>query len=155
MYTKLRRVALFLRNPVIRRTLGFLYEGFENDLYYFEAIYSFRKLVYAGLVNIFPLNKESRNVVMILITIVFLGIHIQYQPFDNRSFLLLDRLETATILTVLFTALASAYLSVTNDVGLTLFMAGVPNLCCTLFFFHALVLSPALKRWKRGSEEQS
>ena len=42
----------YLRNPVIRRTLGFLYDGFENDQYYFEPVFLLRKLAYAGLANV-------------------------------------------------------------------------------------------------------
>jgi len=88
----------------VRKRFGFLYNGFELRYYYFESVYMFRKVLIL-LFFTFP-DMSVRMVLLVLISWAFILLHIRYQPFDNRSYLCLDRLEAMNLraLTVTVTA---------------------------------------------------
>jgi len=96
MFVKLYRVRNRLLDLPVRRIYGFLYNGFEPHCYYFEVVYMLRKVLILLSVTI-PV-KYARTLVVLCLSFFFLALHIFFNPYDNRYFFVLDRLETMSLL---------------------------------------------------------
>jgi hypothetical protein len=98
-----------------RRTmnsLGFLYMGFEPQHYSFEAFLMTRKVLYQLIILIPPLAAQTEEndklikcISMLLFAIVFLATHMHYMPFDNRAYFALDRIEAASLWSIVISLL--------------------------------------------------
>jgi len=103
-------------------TLGFLYSGFEPQYYYFEAIFMCRKVLYQ-IVILYPAlagaTKEQDQTIMCLsmlvLAVIFLSIHMTCEPYDNRSYFTLDRIEAAMLWAILITLLVQAWVYISNE----------------------------------------
>uniref|UniRef100_A0A7S4Q1P4 Tyrosine-protein kinase ephrin type A/B receptor-like domain-containing protein n=1 Tax=Alexandrium monilatum TaxID=311494 RepID=A0A7S4Q1P4_9DINO len=99
-----------LMQPEVRQMLGFLYNGFEHKCYYFECLFMLRKvLVIAADVQ----RYEGRKAALLrLLAIAILSLVVQFKtsPFDNRSWRLLDHLETANIAAFCMTVLVALFI---------------------------------------------
>eukprot|EP00931_Biecheleriopsis_adriatica_P048087 TRINITY_DN27774_c0_g2_i1.p1 TRINITY_DN27774_c0_g2~~TRINITY_DN27774_c0_g2_i1.p1 ORF type:complete len:1639 (+),score=308.26 TRINITY_DN27774_c0_g2_i1:70-4986(+) len=77
--------------PSIRRKFGFLYNGFEIRCYHFECIYMMRKLLILVAASL-P-QETVRGTIMLCLGMLFFAQHLRLDPFDNREYQVLDRLE--------------------------------------------------------------
>lgn len=88
------------------RKFGFLYDGFEPEQYYYETIYMIRKSFYLIGATLPWLLEQSRTVILLSMNFGFLAMHLKHQPFDNRAYFGLDRLETLSSITLIWLLLA-------------------------------------------------
>ncbi|CAE8587830.1 unnamed protein product [Polarella glacialis] len=95
LFLALFRVRKRLLRTEVRKRFGFLYNGFELKYYYFESVYMFRKVVI--LLFFTAPTMYVRMVLMLFTSWTFILIHVHTQPFDNRSYLCLDRLEALSL----------------------------------------------------------
>lgn len=103
-------------------TLGFLYSGFEPQYYYFEAVFMIRKVLYQLIILIPPLAASAdlddrliKCVSMLMLAVFFLAVHMKFEPYDNRSYFTLDRIEGASLWAILVTLLVQSWLYVSDD----------------------------------------
>lgn len=104
-WLKLRRI---VRSPTkslhdfdSMRKFGFLYDGFEPDQYYYETIFMIRKAVVL-MVATFPwLLDQARTVLLLAMTCAFLSMDLRDEPFDNRAYFGLDRLQKWSSITII------------------------------------------------------
>lgn len=115
MYLTLRHFRHRLHDIKVARTFGFLYDGFEPQCYYFEAVLMMRKVAYY-LVMILPIYTQSgRCITMMGVTIVALALHYVKQPYDNRSYFILDHVEEKVLWAILITLLLQSVLWAFDD----------------------------------------
>ena len=74
---------------------GFLYNGFELQYYNFEVFYMLRKL--AVMMCLLHPDRFLRIIMIMVIGLGCLLVHARWQPCDNRDFLILDKLETMSL----------------------------------------------------------
>jgi len=102
-----------MNEPDVQAMLGFLQSGLEPQLHYFECIFMCRKALF-HLVQYLPGHSIKSQVVqcyaLMVISGFFLIIHIQYRPYDNRAYFLLDKIEGASVLAI--------FLTVAGQIGL-------------------------------------
>lgn len=84
-----------LNEQHVRNQYAFLYNGFEPKYWYFEVVYAIRKVLFMS-VFVIP-YMAIRSTVMICLGVAFLAVHLNCEPFDNRSFFVLDKLETRNL----------------------------------------------------------
>jgi len=99
LFFQLFRVRNNLQDIEVRRNFGFLYNGFQPRFYYLEIVYMFRKAAVLSAL-IIP-SAQGRLLVMLVIGSVFMGVHIRCEPYDDRDFGVLDRLEFLALLAFL------------------------------------------------------
>lgn len=144
LYHKLAVNEERLREPFMRRKFGFLYDGFENDKYYFESVFLLRKLLFF-MIGSFPVSAEGRTVLLLAISVIFMALHIYQQPFDNRAYMMLDRLESRALYVICFTLVAKL-LIVHTDVGAwVLYLTLFSHVWTTMFFAYALMRTFTMK----------
>lgn len=95
LFIALCRVRKHLYRPEIRKRYGFLYNGFELKYYYFESVYMFRKVMI--LLFFTAPTMYVRMVLMLFTSFGFILLHVYTGPFDNRSYMCLDRLEALSL----------------------------------------------------------
>lgn len=95
LFILLFRVRKRLLHTDVRKRFGFLYNGFELRYYYFEAVYMIRKVVLL-LCFITP-TMYVRMILMLFSSWGFILLHLRTEPFDNRGFHCLDRLEALSL----------------------------------------------------------
>lgn len=120
-----------LKDTRVVRSLGFLYAGFEPHCWYFECVLMLRRVGFPIIASV-PQESELSVVVSLLTLVVsFLAIHMALEPFDNRSYFILDRLEGASLWAILTTLVATTYATVSNvgDVAAII-------LCATVLIMH-------------------
>ena len=100
IYSMLKKFDGHHRDPLVRRTYGFFYDGYENDFWYYECVVMLRKMLFIGLVNALPFNIAAKSITLLLVAVLFVVMHIFLQPFDNRGFLILDRLEAVSLFAI-------------------------------------------------------
>ncbi|CAE7548921.1 nramp1 [Symbiodinium natans] len=106
LFIALFRVRKRLFRAEVRKRFGFLYNGFELRYYYFESVYMFRKVMI--LLFFTAPTMYVRMVLMLFTSFGFILLHVYSGPFDNRSYVCLDRLEALNLLAL--TATVSARL---------------------------------------------
>ncbi|CAJ1383452.1 unnamed protein product [Effrenium voratum] len=106
LFIALCRVRKQLFRSEVRKRFGFLYNGFELKYYYFESVYMFRKVMI--LLFFTAPTMYVRMVLMLFTSFGFILLHVYSGPFDNRSYLCLDRLEAMNLFAL--TATVSARL---------------------------------------------
>jgi hypothetical protein len=117
-----------------------MYDGYENDQYYYEAVLMLRKLAFLGGVNIFPFNGYIRTMLLLVATFFFLCVHATVKPFDNRSYELLDKLECSALIAVLMSLVSgilvrSSSTTTTTVIAFVIFV--VTNLTAVVGFVYA------------------
>lgn len=102
--------------------LGFLYSGFEPQYYYFEVVFMLRKVLYQVVVLLPGLatqdeetNKLIHSMALLVLAVIFLGVHLICEPFDNRSYFALDKIEHASLWAMLVTMLVQTWLLMSNE----------------------------------------
>merc|ERR1711904_478539 len=98
-----------LMEPSVISTYGFLYNGFEPEHFSFEVVHLIRKVLVLVVASIIPLQR-IRVIILLAMLCFFLAVHIQAQPYDDRSYQVLDRLEFISLLAVILTLLTSIYM---------------------------------------------
>jgi hypothetical protein len=135
-YRKLHKVKDYLRNPTIRRRYGFIYDGFENDMYYYESLLMVRKLAFLGGVNALPVSQDARTVILMFTTFCFLCMHVTMTPFDNRGYQLLDKLEASSMLAVIVSLSTRLFYTATGSGALSFILFATVNLGTLGFFIY-------------------
>ncbi|CAK9110246.1 Hypothetical protein (Fragment) [Durusdinium trenchii] len=104
------------------RTYGFLFAGFEPDFYYFECIYMFRKICFELVMTIPGMTSEDEAILgrinnssVAFVASIFFALHMACQPYDNRDYFILDRIETASLRAILVTAFLQLWCLDTNE----------------------------------------
>eukprot|EP00929_Paragymnodinium_shiwhaense_P117345 TRINITY_DN8780_c0_g1_i1.p1 TRINITY_DN8780_c0_g1~~TRINITY_DN8780_c0_g1_i1.p1 ORF type:complete len:1616 (+),score=323.13 TRINITY_DN8780_c0_g1_i1:266-5113(+) len=77
---------------------GFLYTGFELRYYYMEAFFMLRKVVILLLATL-P-TMYMRMLAMLIASLSFISLHVYTQPFDDRNYKRLDKLELLSLLSL-------------------------------------------------------
>ncbi|OXB71558.1 UNVERIFIED_CONTAM: hypothetical protein H355_000029 [Colinus virginianus] len=87
-----------LYSRATRLKYGFLHNGFLKKYWYWETVAFARKFLVLMSTSVGLIHSKNTGYTRIwtamLISIVFLVFHLIAQPFDKRSYLTLDRLET-------------------------------------------------------------
>ncbi|CAJ1373138.1 unnamed protein product [Effrenium voratum] len=143
LYMVLRRLykSEVLGSYRVLKTYGFLFAGFEPSFYYFECIYMFRKLCFELVMTLPGMTSEDQAILgrinnssVAFVASVFFGLHMACQPYDNRDYFILDRIETASLRAILITAFLQLWCLDTNDADGILHvpvLREVRNLFCT------------------------
>ncbi|CAE8710894.1 unnamed protein product, partial [Polarella glacialis] len=98
-----------LQTLQVSQMFGFLYSGFGTRYYYFECVYLIRKIVFA-LVLCIPGSATElapgiiQNCTLALLAAFFLGLNLASQPYDNRAYFLLDKIENSAIASIFIIA---------------------------------------------------
>lgn len=135
-----------LLNGRVSKTYGFLYAGFDNKCYYFECLYMFRKLCFELMTRIPGMTSDDeailgriQNSSLAFVASIFFAVHMYFQPYDNRGYFILDRIETASLRAILVTAFLQLWCIITNDadvaVGNPTFVL-VRNWACTAIIVY-------------------
>ena len=93
-----------LHQKEVAEKLGFLYNGYEDKFYWWECMLLLRKACFACVFFVSTVRYPSRNAqlgikstTMLVISISFVVLHTSCEPFDNRFYFLLDRIEMAML----------------------------------------------------------
>lgn len=117
LFKMLYHVSDRLNQVDVRRSVGFLYNGFETHLYFFEPLYMFRKVLLL-LISVVP-TRFVRMVGMFILSSSFLFIHSRCQPYDNRDYLCLDTLEFISLRALMITVAGRLIFDVCREIGPT------------------------------------
>eukprot|EP00931_Biecheleriopsis_adriatica_P056672 TRINITY_DN33592_c0_g1_i1.p1 TRINITY_DN33592_c0_g1~~TRINITY_DN33592_c0_g1_i1.p1 ORF type:complete len:1490 (-),score=268.99 TRINITY_DN33592_c0_g1_i1:90-4559(-) len=134
------------------KTFGFLTAGFEHGYLYFDGLYMIRRFCFQ-VIPFLPFmgsGSEARdatigNALVAFVAAVFFAAHMAFQPFDNRGYFILDRLETASLEAILVTAFVQLVCLITNTADVIErfpFARDVRNIVCTaiILFFNVRFL---------------
>jgi len=109
-----------LCEPRVIRMLGFLYKGFEPRFYYFECVFMLRKVLFQACVLMPGLGAVStfthsaiQSCCLLMMSIMFLGLHLMCKPYDNRDLQLFDRAEMAMLWATVVSCLMKTWQFVT------------------------------------------
>lgn len=103
-----------LQTETYLEAIGFLYNGFEPQVYYFEAVIMIRKVLFV-ICSIIPgLDDDGRVTVMLFVAIIFLAVNNTCEPWDDRAYNLLDRIEAASLRAIILLLLARLVQAVTD-----------------------------------------
>jgi len=91
-----------LNTPKVWRVYGFLMDGYEPNFYYYDAVFMLRRVLFLIGARLTFFSEDNRTVIMMAIDVAFLGMHLYHQPYDNRAYASLDKLETLGIFMVFF-----------------------------------------------------
>eukprot|EP00927_Polykrikos_kofoidii_P022857 TRINITY_DN21210_c0_g1_i2.p1 TRINITY_DN21210_c0_g1~~TRINITY_DN21210_c0_g1_i2.p1 ORF type:complete len:1023 (-),score=159.46 TRINITY_DN21210_c0_g1_i2:73-3030(-) len=119
--------------PNVWRLLGFLMDGYEPKYYYYETIFMTRKVLFPLGANLPWVTNDTRTMLLLGMALGFLGLHLSQQPFDNRAYLGLDKLETTATFSLIFLllgrlvniTLAGSRFSDTETVGHMAFLPAI------------------------------
>eukprot|EP00930_Biecheleria_cincta_P076628 TRINITY_DN6382_c0_g4_i1.p1 TRINITY_DN6382_c0_g4~~TRINITY_DN6382_c0_g4_i1.p1 ORF type:complete len:1618 (-),score=246.23 TRINITY_DN6382_c0_g4_i1:113-4966(-) len=115
LFVALFRVRHDLVSAEVRKRYGFLYNGFELKFYYFEPVYMIRKVV---ILLFFTVPTMYVRMVLLLFTsFAFILLHVYTQPFDNRSYHCLDRLEVLSLGAFALTVSARLIFDLRGDIS--------------------------------------
>lgn len=115
LFIALCRVRKSLYRPEIRKRYGFLYNGFELKYYYFESVYMFRKVMI--LLFFTAPTMYVRMVLMLFTSFGFILLHVNSGPFDNRSYMCLDRLEALSLMALTVTVSARLIFDIRQELS--------------------------------------
>eukprot|EP00439_Symbiodinium_sp_Y106_P056024 s4486_g7.t2 len=115
LFIALFRVRKRLFHAEVRKRFGFLYNGFELRYYYFESVYMFRKVMI--LLFFTAPTMYVRMVLMLFTSFGFILLHVYSGPFDNRSYLCLDRLEALNLLALTVTVSARLIFDIRQELS--------------------------------------
>ncbi|CEL92762.1 unnamed protein product [Vitrella brassicaformis CCMP3155] len=113
-FIKLYRSKDDLEQPSVKERIGFLYNGLETGYYSFEGIYMVRKVLVIAITVLPGMSDANRRAVLLLFGAIFLTLHVACQPFDNRSYLILDSTETKNLWALLGTIILYLFQESTN-----------------------------------------
>ena len=122
--------------PSTRRKLGFLYNGFQWQSYHYECIYMLRKfsILFAASLP----QQTLRSTIMLCLGMYFFIQHLRLDPFDNREYKVLDKLELLNLWCLVVTLLGVSLFEETQS------EAGKTSLVATLLssvVFRACVIA--------------
>lgn len=125
-----------LMMPSTRRKLGFLYNGFQWQSYHYECIYMLRKfsILFAASLP----QQTLRSTIMLCLGMYFFIQHLRLDPFDNREYKVLDKLELLNLWCLVVTLLGVSLFEETQS------EAGKTSLVATLLssvVFRACVIA--------------
>lgn len=83
-----------LQDDDFKRRWGFMYNGYEPRCSSWETLIFIRKLLIVAAFVIPGMNQLERMMLLLVVGILFLWAHVYFEPYDNRAYFLLDRLET-------------------------------------------------------------
>ena len=104
-----------LMMPSTRRKLGFLYNGFQWRSYHYECIYMLRKfsILFAASLP----QQTLRSTIMLCLGMYFFIQHLRLDPFDNREYKVLDKLELLNLWCLVVTLLGVSLFEETQVEG--------------------------------------
>ena len=118
-----------------RLGLKFLYECYRPSFYWFEAVWTLRRLALSIASSVLAVGSAERNAAVQALLVVALVVHVQWQPFINP---IDNRLETASLV-VLIVSFATA---TTGTVAEWLrYAVAIGNLILVAIFVGYLVFS--------------
>jgi hypothetical protein len=97
-----------------KQTFGFLYNGFESEVFYFESVMMIRKVIFSFCVVVPGLNDDGRVNILLSCALVFLGINKAYEPWDDRAYNILDRIERASLRSLILLLICRLLQNVTD-----------------------------------------
>jgi hypothetical protein len=108
----LRRRIFDLHEPSLSTALGLLYNGYEEHYYWWEVVVFIRKLAVLGCFIVPMRTNLSKITDLLCVGMISLGLHLYAQPYDNRYYFLLDRLETKMLWAFVFTMVCGLHLRI-------------------------------------------
>jgi len=127
-------------NIQFQRTWGFLVSGYETDYAYWECVSLLRKFVMVCMGAI-GYNEGTRALVVLLVSALFLLLHIWNQPFDTRFDAVLDRLESRQLILWVTFCIGNLLIFLCSDDFLVFnvnFVVAMMAALYTLYGLHAL-----------------
>jgi hypothetical protein len=99
-----------LQKPFVTRNFGYLLEGYEPQFWYWELWVKKVDLLATALITYTSITNDPRAKILLysVQAAIFYGLQLFLSPYDNRSLLLLDRMENTGLLVreCLFTGIA-------------------------------------------------
>merc|ERR1719482_2111969 len=99
-----------LQKPFITRNFGYLLEGYEPQFWHWELWVKKVDLLATALITYTSITNDPRAKILLysVQAAIFYGLQLFLSPYDNRSLLLLDRMENTGLLVreCLFTGIA-------------------------------------------------
>eukprot|EP00923_Selenidium_pygospionis_P023894 GHVN01041587.1.p1 GENE.GHVN01041587.1~~GHVN01041587.1.p1 ORF type:complete len:1290 (-),score=271.41 GHVN01041587.1:61-3549(-) len=124
-YFLVKRHAQELGNPAVRRRIGWVCNGYSINRYWWECIVFLRRVFIAVVIYVRPLNMEayspmysSVNSHALCVCALFLALQLVYTPFDERSYNVLNLMETIGMSICLFSFLSIVLIEAYDDEGL-------------------------------------
>jgi len=99
-----------------RKKYGFLYAGFQDDCYYYEAVFMMRRAAYLMAASA-PVNHDLRTALLLTVTCFFFACHAKFEPFDERAYSGLDRLESSSQCFLVFLIFGRTVIMVNDTEG--------------------------------------
>eukprot|EP00929_Paragymnodinium_shiwhaense_P006654 TRINITY_DN11051_c0_g1_i1.p1 TRINITY_DN11051_c0_g1~~TRINITY_DN11051_c0_g1_i1.p1 ORF type:complete len:1047 (+),score=220.73 TRINITY_DN11051_c0_g1_i1:67-3207(+) len=82
-----------LASQKVWRSYGFLMDGYEADFYFYDTVFMFRRVLFLFCAQFYWFSQDLRTVGVLVISTFFLGLQLHHNPFDNRAYFGLDKLE--------------------------------------------------------------
>jgi len=150
-YFLLWRVKDRLYDRTTKAMLGFLYNGYEEDCYYWEVLTMGRKVLLVMAANGPENFRHARAFRLLVIGMFSLAFHYLVQPFDDREFRVLDRVESMGLTAFVCLPLARLILDIEipNDdektwgpfIVAVVFAVNISYLCLVAWAFFARGIS--------------
>jgi branched-chain amino acid transport system substrate-binding protein len=102
----------------------FFFQGWKPEFYYFECIMMFRKVAFhmaAFIPWLSPGNedisaqKALTSVSLLILCMLFLGLHWRCTPYDFREFCIFERIESSMLWAFLITCLMQVFIYMSNQ----------------------------------------
>jgi hypothetical protein len=94
---------LLLEHPKMLISVGFIYDNFRENFWWMELIYILRRIFIAASVAVIP--TEGKEVVIMIIIVVFLTIFIVARPYQRNSEINAEILANASLLLLIGTGI--------------------------------------------------
>lgn len=141
----LRRHRHQLQTPQMQATFGFLYSGFRNERYYWEAVVVMRKVALAAI-SVFAISAQGSTQLLTAAGVLVLSyvLHEQLRPYPLQS--APDRIASWSLLTTSLTAYGGLFVSsLADESSKTVFGVGVIILNVAFFGFSLWHLATQLR----------
>jgi hypothetical protein len=82
----------------VEHRMGFLYETYRRDVFFFEAIWLLRRVLLSVAIALIPSSTGFRNAAITLILLLSLFIQQRFKPFSSSTVNTIETLSTTTLL---------------------------------------------------------
>jgi len=107
-----------LADPGVKLMYGFLYDGFTQSCYYFEPVFMLRKVLFQICIFLPGLvsddeghTKLMQAVALLILAMFFYTLQCAFDPYDDRRYMILDRIERASLRALVVTLLLGIWQS--------------------------------------------
>eukprot|EP01122_Echinamoeba_exundans_P011670 TRINITY_DN4718_c0_g1_i1.p1 TRINITY_DN4718_c0_g1~~TRINITY_DN4718_c0_g1_i1.p1 ORF type:complete len:1760 (-),score=229.92 TRINITY_DN4718_c0_g1_i1:4961-9508(-) len=129
----------------VEHRMGFLYETYKRDVFFFEAIWLLRRVLLSVAIALIPATTGFRNAAISLILLVSLFVQQRFKPFSSST---VNTIETLSTTTLLYSFSVGSELATNHSMewrGVLQLLLWIFNCLVVLVLLGAL-LKPVVKR---------